>query len=80
MGIVQPVLNKITLSAYDLTLKGNSASKKVICFIILIESLNKNQNFGEKSRPVIFSVLDIFTFEIKGLTGNFHEGNYLKIN
>ena len=35
--------------------KGNSAPKKVACFIILIKSINKNMDFGEKSRSVTLS-------------------------
>ena len=51
-------------------LQGNSALKEVVCYIILIESLNHNLSFGEKSKSFALSVLEILVFLNLDLGGN----------
>ena len=55
--------NELLYSGSDLSqLKGNTAPKKVVCFIILIESLSHDYIFGEKSKSFALSVLEILAF------------------
>ena len=57
-------------------LKGNSAARKVFFFIVLNETLAKNQTFAEKSKLIASAVLELFAFEVFAMTSHGSSGRF----